>query len=219
MPHTILPIDWRPIRHVVLDFGGVLYNIDHQRSADAFDGLGMSDFQDMYAHGKQSRIMDDFERGLLSEDQFLTTLLHQCADGTTLQQVRAAWNAVLIGPQPNIMRAIRALSNSHDLLLFSNTNSIHAAHFEPQIIEELGRTFHLSFRQIVYSHRLGHRKPDREAYDLVNQTLGLNPEQTLFVDDTPTNVHAARLAGWNAVYYNPSDYSLDVLLKHLDYPS
>ena len=44
MPSTILPIDWRPIRHVILDFGGVLYRIDHRATASAFHALGFERF-------------------------------------------------------------------------------------------------------------------------------------------------------------------------------
>ena len=59
MPSTILPLDWHPIRHVVLDFGGVLYRIDYTATANAFADLGFDDFLSLYAHSGQSRLMDD----------------------------------------------------------------------------------------------------------------------------------------------------------------
>ena len=64
MPSTILPIDWRPIRHVVLDFGGVLYRINHRATAVAFHDLGFERFESLYDHGNQSGLMDDLECGI-----------------------------------------------------------------------------------------------------------------------------------------------------------
>ena len=218
MPTTILPVDWREVRHVILDFGGVLYQIDHARTAAAFDALGLRDFAREYAHQGQSRLVSDLERGQISETQFLGSLQLRCRQGTTLAQVQDAWNAVLIGPRPDILPVLKSLAGSHDLLLFSNTNSIHAAHFEQQILGTLGTTFHESFRQVVYSHRLGERKPNPEAFEQVTQQCGLDPESVLFIDDTRDNITAARRAGWNAVYHNPEDHTFQELFRRLDYP-
>jgi len=44
-------------------------------------------------------------------------------------------------------------------------------------------------------------KPDREIYDLHAASFGLDPEATLFIDDSPKNVAGARAAGWQAVQF------------------
>ena len=59
---------------------------------------------------------------------------------------------MLIGPRPDILTVLKSLAGSHDFS-FRNTNSIHAFHFEQQILGTLGKTF-LAPRQGVYSHRL-----------------------------------------------------------------
>ena len=38
---ALFPIDWHQFHHIVLDFGGVLYEIDHKRTAEAFAQLGL----------------------------------------------------------------------------------------------------------------------------------------------------------------------------------
>ena len=44
-------------------------------------------------------------------------------------------------------------------------------------------------------------KPDKPIYDLMAQRMGLTPEQLLFLDDTASNVEAARRYGWQGEVY------------------
>ena len=216
MPSTILPLDWHPIRHVVLDFGGVLYRIDHTATAKAFAELGFGDFLSLYAHSGQAQVMDDLECGNITDQEFLMTLQNRCRPGTTERQVREAWNAVLLELRPEVLPVLDHLATRFDLLLFSNTNALHAAHFERQILTENGKGFAQAFRQIVYSHRLGHRKPQLKAYREVERQFDLNPAQTLFIDDTLVNVRGALNAGWTAVHHPADELPLRTLLHRLD---
>jgi HAD superfamily hydrolase (TIGR01509 family) len=215
MNKVIMPLDWSTIKHVVLDFGGVLYDIDHRATASAFQKLGIPGFDAFYAHGSQLSLMDNLECGKVSEDDFLLALKNQCAEGTTVEEVRAAWNAVLIGLRENILPTLQALQSQFDLVLFSNTNAIHARYFERQILDQVGRKFSDCFRQVIYSHRLGHRKPSAKAYIQVTQQLGLDPSATLFIDDTEANVIGAMKTGWQTVLHNPKQKTLGRLFDEL----
>lgn len=48
-------------------------------------------------------------------------------------------------------------------------------------------------------------KPDRKIYDLAASRLGLEPHELLFLDDTESNVTAARRWGWRSHVYRSSD--------------
>lgn len=210
---VLFPIDWHNFDHVVLDFGGVLYDIDHQRTASAFSKLGLQDFSDEFRHSAQSALFDQLECGTLSNEAFLRALRDRCADGTTLEDVRAAWNALLIGLKPEAVDWVRMLSTRFDLLMFSNTNDIHATHFEQDILRTRSRSFSDAFRQIIYSHRLGHRKPSPMAFKKVADLYDLNPKRTLFIDDTQENVAGALQAGWSAVYFDVKAHSLPSFMR------
>jgi HAD superfamily hydrolase (TIGR01509 family) len=58
--------------------------------------------------------------------------------------------------------------------------------------------FLYSFRGITASGRVGLIKPDKEIYSHHVSEFGLQPQATLFFDDMPANVAAARAAGWHA---------------------
>lgn len=52
----------------------------------------------------------------------------------------------------------------------------------------------------VFSADVKFVKPDREIYELLAVRHGLAPEQTVFIDDSASNVEAARAFGWHAIH-------------------
>lgn len=69
------------------------------------------------------------------------------------------------------------------------------------LMNELGLARH--FKDIFYSARLGHRKPDQDFFRLATALIDTRPEDILFIDDAPENIEGARQFGWNAVHWTP----------------
>jgi putative hydrolase of the HAD superfamily len=68
---------------------------------------------------------------------------------------------------------------------------------------------------VVYSHEEGMLKPDPRFYALVCERLGVRPQETVFLDDSPEWVAGAQRAGMQAVRFveNPQAMTeLDALL-------
>ena len=57
------------------------------------------------------------------------------------------------------------------------------------------------FDTVVLSGEVGMRKPEQEIFLHAAQTLGLPPEECVFVDDMPANVAAAQACGMTAVLH------------------
>jgi epoxide hydrolase-like predicted phosphatase len=57
------------------------------------------------------------------------------------------------------------------------------------------------FDVVVISHLVGLRKPEAPIFELAAERLGVAPRDCVFVDDTRTNVTAAREVGMAAVHY------------------
>ncbi len=62
-----------------------------------------------------------------------------------------------------------------------------------------------STRGVTVSGEIGAIKPDRAIYDYHVRTFGLDPEATLFIDDSAKNVAGAIAAGWQAVQFEGTD--------------
>jgi putative hydrolase of the HAD superfamily len=90
------------------------------------------------------------------------------------------------------------LKPRYRLVLLSNTNVLHFAHFRAQLAHALDQ-----FDALVTSHEVGVRKPAEGIFRHAQGVVGCAPQQVLFIDDMPTNVAAARAFGWQGVVYEP----------------
>ena len=52
----------------------------------------------------------------------------------------------------------------------------------------------------VFSGDVKFLKPEREIYEVLAMRYGLDPEQTVFIDDSAANVEMARAFGWHAIH-------------------
>jgi epoxide hydrolase-like predicted phosphatase len=63
------------------------------------------------------------------------------------------------------------------------------------------------FEEVVDSSHVGMRKPERGIYELTCSRMGVEPTETIFVDDNLDNIEAARAFGMEGVHFreNPWD--------------
>lgn len=71
------------------------------------------------------------------------------------------------------------------------------------------------FDDIVDSSAVGLRKPDPRIYHLALERLGVSAPETVFVDDAPGNVEAARAVGMRAVLVGPRPADVPAALDEL----
>ena len=194
------PIALEDLEGVILDFGGVLYDIDYDAPPKAFARLGDAEFASLYHQASQSEWFDQLEVGTLSRDVFYRNLQARCEEGTTLKEVHAAWCCILTGMPPARATLVQALGQKMRLFLLSNTNAIHAQVFEADLRNTLqdAAAFWGAFEAAHYSHDLGMKKPHPETFLHVCERHGLNPARTLFLDDSIQHVEGAHRAGLHA---------------------
>lgn len=195
---------------VILDFGGVLYDIDYDAPPKAFAQLGDASFASLYHQASQSEWFDQLEVGTLSRDAFYDHLMARCQEGTTLEEVHAAWCCILTGMPPARASLVEALGQKTRLFLLSNTNAIHAQVFEADLRATLpdAAAFWGAFEAAHYSHDLGMKKPHPETFLVVCERHGLNPSRTLFLDDSIQHVEGAHRAGLHAHHLDLSKEDL-----------
>jgi glucose-1-phosphatase len=122
------------IKNIIFDLGGVILNIDYNRTANAFRQLGCENFDELYSQQKQSGLFDEFETGKISPQAFINELLRVLPKGISAKQVIDAWNAMLIDlPKVRLEKLLEHKQNYRTFLL-SNTNAIHEEAFTRLII-------------------------------------------------------------------------------------
>ena len=68
---------------------------------------------------------------------------------------------------------------------------------------------------IVYSHEIGHLKPEPAAYRIVCERLDVTPSEALFVDDLQVNVDGARAAGMEAITFMDTPQAIADIQAHV----
>ncbi len=192
------------IRHIILDFGGVILNLDYKRTESAFIDLGIPDFAQRYSQLQQTDIFDQLETGKIGAAAFTDAIKgiagKEIADG----QIINAWNAMLLDLPLRRLQILQQLQLHFDMFLLSNTNEIHEEAFNKILKSQTGFTsMGVFFDKVYYSHRVGLRKPDPAIFQLLLDQNGLDAEKTLFVDDSPQHIEGAKSVGIKTIYLEP----------------
>jgi putative hydrolase of the HAD superfamily len=69
---------------------------------------------------------------------------------------------------------------------------------------------------IVYSHEVGMSKPVAAIYELACARLDVRPDETVFIDDVPANIEAARGLGMTAILHRDDEATIAALEEMLD---
>ncbi|SHL89430.1 putative hydrolase of the HAD superfamily [Chitinophaga jiangningensis] len=199
------------IKNIIFDLGGVILNIDYQKTNEAFVKLGAVNFHELYSQFKGSSLFNDLETGHVTNDEFLAAMHKQLPENVTDEQIIAAWNAMLLDFPLQRLQLLQQLRQQYNLYLLSNTNAIHLDHFNKILMDTRGiPSLAEFFDKAYYSHLMGYRKPGTEIYQVVLDENGLKAGETVFIDDTLPNIEAAKKVGIHTIHLVPPKTILDI---------
>jgi HAD superfamily hydrolase (TIGR01509 family) len=194
-----------PVKNIIFDLGGVLLNLNYQLTRKAFENLGVLNFDAFYTQHAANPLFENLEVGAIEPEAFYEALRE--ATGLTLSndQLETAWNAMLLDFPIERLLWLDQIKNKYNIYLFSNTNAIHYKAFTTIYAQTapligLNTDFNHFFKEAHYSHTLGQRKPEVAAFEAVLAKSGLDPSQTLFIDDTISNIEGAQKAGLRTLF-------------------
>jgi len=179
--------------------GGVLMQHNMPGSIAAFEQLmGSEQMQTVIGlgangEGAANSLMEDFECGRVSEQDFVETIRRASKPGTTAEQIEAAWVMMHGGIPQERLEHIRQWHNEGAyVILLSNSNSIHQ--------RDIKTNYDMSmFDHCIYSHEVHAHKPERAIYEVVQQHLkeqGREQIPTFFTDDIAINREVGEQFGW-----------------------
>lgn len=193
-------MEWKTKKAILFDLGGVLLNLDYQRTEDAFIALGLVDFRERYSQLAQTDLFDRFEVGNISAFHFVNRLLDLLPSGTNANQVVHAWNAMILDFPADRLAWLKELGEQYDIYLLSNTNELHIPAVRRSLEQAVGhQNLEVYFKGTYFSSEIKRRKPDVSTFQWFAEKHGLLPEDVLFIDDSPQHVEGARAAGMDAI--------------------
>ena len=180
------------VKNIIFDLGGVLLNIDYDKTFAAFKALGVANIEQMYSQHHASELFAKLETGRVSENDFHTTVQKYIPGKVSNEQIDQAWNAMILNFRVECLATLEKLAKDHKLFLLSNTNSIHLRYFQKVFTRDTGKPLlDRYFSKSWYSNIIGMRKPDKEVYEFVLQEEDMDPAETFFIDDTKENIDTA----------------------------
>ncbi len=172
------------VEALVFDLGGVLLDVQLQRTLRAFEALDIRGLGAAEVIDGNRACFRDLELGLITQEEFAEAVRRTCP-------------AVAAIPDEQLLRE---LGKRCPVYLLSNTNLPHRIRFRELFRERFGGSFDELFVRCFYSDELHLRKPDPEIYRSVARQIGTPPGKLLFIDDNAANVSAARGEGWQACH-------------------
>jgi putative hydrolase of the HAD superfamily len=198
--------DFPQVKNIIFDLGGVLINIDYKATENAFKNAGIRNFDELFSQAKQTRLFDNLEKGLVDEVTFKDGLRLLSNVNLSDKTIDDAWNAMLLDFPKHRVELLQNVRKNYKTFLLSNTNELHIPAFENLIEKEYGiADFSSLFDKLYYSCRVQMRKPDKEIFELVINENNLNPQETLFIDDSIQHVQGAQNVGLNAIHLQHMD--------------
>ena len=201
---------------VVWDFGGVLFRWDpaalvartlpHRITAER-DALHWKEQFFLSYRGEWG----EFDRGVTGVPEMVPRIARRT--GLSEAEVRAVVDAVPAELQPIdecvlLLTALR--ERGHPLHYLSNMPAPLADHLQRQ------HAFLGLFDSGIYSSHVQITKPDPAIFALAQQRFGGDPAETLFIDDHPENIEAARRHGWQAILFSgPQPLRLELQARGL----
>ena len=182
------------IKTIIFDFGDVFLNLDKPATARELEKLGISHFSEEMLQRNQL-----YEKGLISSEEFVDAYCGSFPK-LTFEAFTSSWNAILADFPEHRLKFLKKLKQEKKfrLILLSNTNHIHIDWVKQNI--SFFEEFKNYFDAFYLSQEVNLRKPEPEIFDFVLKKHDLNPEETLFIDDTTENTEAAERIGihtWN----------------------
>lgn len=192
--------------NVIFDYGGVFVDIHHQRTIDAFNALSRDPEEKvLFGKNEQAELFGLYETGKMSSESFMGELRRVLGAEHPSESIAAAWNAMLGGHNRKRSLYLKRLAKTKRVFMLSNINSLHERFLRRSLEKEGMEDFYADFEKVYFSHAIGKRKPDREAFEHVLEENGLVPGLTAFLDDTEGHVEAARELGLRGIHLNPAN--------------
>lgn len=191
-------------KNIFFDLGGVLFNIDLQRALTALAALGVPVPVSKDADQKplsglpvgehpMFQLIHEVDLGHVRKPQFLEVMHRICRPDVIDQQILDAYCTMISVPASRLA-LMQKLRKKYNVYLLSNIGDVHWE-YVLRVTRELGYPMDECFDHCFCSFELGVSKPDPAIFQRVIAESGVNPAESLYIDDFDDNIAAGAAAG------------------------
>lgn len=203
------------IKNLLFDLGGVIMDIERRNCVAAFEALGLPDADSFFGEYSQQGPFMALEEGTISVDDFHSRMRGYFAHPVSDSDIDAAFLRFLTGIPTYRLNALRQLRRRFGIYLLSNTNEIMWHSMIADEFTKEGLTREDYFDGMVTSFNAKALKPDARIFNYACDTLGIKPDETLFIDDSQRNLDSAAALGFNTLLVKPGEEFAENIAKYL----
>ena len=186
-------------KNIIFDLGNVLVKLDEDATMRAFEKLGMGSFKHLRENPEALQLFQAMGIGRITNQQFFDSFRKIVNPDATDKQIIDATNAMLVTiPDAKKQKLIDLRKVGYRTFLLSNTIDIHWRYCKDELFPMDKLTVDDYFERIFISQKMHMKKPDDEIFQTVIKEAGIDPNETLFIDDLEVNCKAAERSGIHA---------------------
>lgn len=201
------------IQRVMFDLGVVLVHLDYgpaiQRALPLCDPLKVAHSNSFLSLLGRTPIVDAYERGEMTDQDFFSAFVQHTGFRGSFATFADIWRSIFRENTPMIKLG-HQLARRYPVYFMTNASDLHV----PWVFDHLPRL--RFFKDYAASCDLRAGKPDPVFYQRALARFEVPAEGSLFVDDRPENVEAARHLGFTCVLYQDPEQTIRETLKILE---
>ena len=196
----------KDIKNVVFDIGGVICDLEIDRVVEAFREIGMPKMAALMDPCYPAEVNERMESGKLSWEEACDEMrLIDNRPEVTNAQIEWVYREFLSRVDAEKMAVIdRLRARGIRTYILSNTNPTAIEIVRDRVREATGRELESYFDEQYLSFRLGILKPSPKIFEQMIALSGMEPQETLFIDDGSRNADTAHALGFS-VYCPPTN--------------
>ena len=169
--------------------------LSYEQAVRRFEEIGLANARQHLDAFEQKGIFGDLESGRISAEDFRRELSLLIGREVSMDDCYQAWHGYVDHvPKRNLEAILRLREQGYKVCLLSNTNPFMMQWAEKDFDGE-GHPISYFFDALYLSYECKVMKPRREIFEMMLNGQHAQPEETLFVDDGPRNVEAAKALG------------------------
>ena len=186
----------KEIKNIAFDFGGVVLALSLEGAIKTFEKIGVKDARQRLDAFHQKGVFEDLEAGRISMEEFRVAMCQLVGKEVSLQDCYEAWHGYVdYVPQQNLDMLLRLRGKGYQVCLLSNTNPFMMMWAESPEFDGQGHPVSYYFDKLYLSYQCGVMKPAPKIFQMMLEGQNALPEETLFIDDSETNVKVAQSLG------------------------
>ncbi|MDR1341177.1 MAG: HAD family phosphatase [Prevotellaceae bacterium] len=184
------------IKNIVFDLGGVIVDINKPAAIRKFREIGIDNIEEFLDPYRQRGVFRGIEDGSISREDFYEEICRLTGKKIDSREIDQGWFDFLMPVEQEKLDFVLELRRKYRTLLLSNTNAIIMSWARSEKFSPAGKPLDYYFDELYLSYQLGCMKPDLDIFHKMIELSGINPEETLFIDDSEANINAGSSLGF-----------------------